>query len=133
MLGRVLRLDARDNALVALSDLKEGQSIELPDSRYELVTNVPAKEKFATEDIGIGSTVVLYGVVVGKAVKPIRKGERLTTSNLQHQASEFHEQSKRESWVPPDVSRWQGRTFQGYQRSDRQVGTRNYWIVVPLV
>jgi altronate hydrolase len=133
MLGRVLRLDARDNALVALSDLKEGQSIELPDSRYELVTNVPAKEKFATEDIGIGSTVVLYGVVVGKAVKPIRKGERLTTSNLKHDTSEFHEQVKREAWDPPDVSHWEKRTFQGYHRSDGQVGTRNYWILVPLV
>ena len=133
MQSRILRLDARDNALVALTDLKQGDQIEFQGTEYGLVTNVPAKEKFATEDLGIGSTVVLYGVVVGKAVKPIRKGERLTTSNLQHQASEFHEQSKRESWVPPDVSRWQGRTFQGYQRSDRQVGTRNYWIVVPLV
>ena len=133
MQSRILRLDARDNALVALTDLKQGDQIEFQGTQYGLVTNVPAKEKFATEDLGIGSTVVLYGVVVGKAVKPIRKGERLTTSNLQHQASEFHEQSKRESWVPPDVSRWQGRTFQGYQRSDGQVGTRNYWIVVPLV
>jgi altronate hydrolase len=133
MQSRIVRLDARDNALVALTDLKQGEQIEFQGMQYELVTNVPAKEKFATEDLGIGSIVVMYGVVVGKAVKPVRKGERLTTSNLQHQASEFHEQSKRESWVPPDVSRWESRTFQGYKRSDGQVGTRNYWIVVPLV
>jgi altronate hydrolase len=133
MQSRILRLDARDNALVALTDLKQGEQIEFQSMQYELVTNVPAKEKFATEDLGIGSIVVMYGVVVGKAVKPVRKGERLTTSNLQHQASEFHEQSKRESWVPPDVSRWERRTFQGYKRADGQVGTRNYWIVVPLV
>ena len=133
MQSKILQLDARDNALVALTDLKQGEQIELEGTQYELVTNVPAKEKFATEDLTMGSTVIMYGVVVGKAVKPIRKGERLTTSNLQHQASEFHEQSKQASWVPPDVSRWEKRTFQGYQRSDGQVGTRNYWIVVPLV
>jgi altronate hydrolase len=133
MLGRILRLDARDNALVALSDLEEGQSIEFQDSKYELVTSVPAKEKFATEDIAIGSKVVMYGVVVGKAVKPIRKGERLTISNLRHETSAFHEQVKREAWAPPDVSHWEKRTFQGYHRSDGQVGTRNYWILVPLV
>ena len=133
MQSRILRLDPRDNALVALSDLKQGEQIEFQGRRYDLVTDIPAKEKFATEDLGIGSTLVMYGVVVGKAVKPIRKGERLTTSNLRHEASEFHEQSKRVSWVPPDVSRWENRTFQGYHRSDGQVGTRNYWIVVPLV
>jgi len=27
----------------------------------------------------------------------------------------------------------EGRTFLGYQRADGQVGTRNYWLVVPLV
>ena len=133
MQSRILRLDARDNALVALSDLRQGEQLEFQGTQYELVTNVPAKEKFATEDLGIGSTVVMYGVVVGKVIKPIRKGERLTTSNLRHHSSEFHEQSKRQSWVPPDVSRWENRTFQGYQRSDGQVGTRNSWIVVPLV
>ena len=28
---------------------------------------------------------------------------------------------------------WAGRTFMGYHRADGQVGTRNYWIVLPLV
>lgn len=133
MQNRVLRLDTRDNALVALTDLKQGASIEFLGKQYELVTNVPAKEKFATEDLSPGSTVVMYGVVVGKAVKPIRRGERLTVANLQHQASEFHEQVEKVAWTPPDISRWQQRTFQGYARADGQVGTRNYWIVVPLV
>src|SRR5207245_1090290 len=29
--------------------------------------------------------------------------------------------------------RWKHQTFLGYRRSDGQVGTRNYWLVVPLV
>jgi altronate hydrolase len=37
------------------------------------------------------------------------------------------------SWTAPDVSRWANRTFNGYHRADGQVGTRNYWLVVPLV
>jgi hypothetical protein len=37
------------------------------------------------------------------------------------------------SWTAPDVSKWQRKTFRGYRRSDGQVGTRNYWVVVPLV
>jgi altronate hydrolase len=133
MQSRVLQLDPRDNALVALADLKQGEQIGFLGAQYRLVTNVPAKEKFATEDLDPGSTVILYGVVVGKAVKPIHQGERLTTSNLQHETSDFHEQTEKTAWTPPETSRWQQRTFQGYARADGQVGTRNYWIVVPLV
>src|SRR5579864_9217875 len=36
-------------------------------------------------------------------------------------------------WSPPDVSRWRDKTFLGYHRADGQVGTRNCWIVLPLV
>src|SRR5207248_8965630 len=36
-------------------------------------------------------------------------------------------------WRAPDVSRCRDRTFLGYRRADGQVGTRNYWLVVPLV
>jgi altronate hydrolase len=31
------------------------------------------------------------------------------------------------------VSRWRSATFLGFHRADGQVGTRNYWIVIPLV
>src|SRR5882757_2052220 len=133
MQSRVLKLDPRDNALVALTDLKLGEAIEFGPKQYKLVTNVPAKEKFATQDLRVGDTVIMYGVVVGKAVQPIRCGERLTTGNLHHQVTEYHEETEKVAWTPPDTSSWQQRTFQGYVRADSQVGTRNYWIVVPLV
>jgi altronate hydrolase len=66
-------------------------------------------------------------------VKPIAAGELLAIGNIQHQAAPFREQSLEYQWDPPDISRWKGRTFLGYRRSDGQVGTRNYWLVVPLV
>jgi altronate hydrolase len=57
----------------------------------------------------------------------------LTTSNVQHHAAPFREQSGTYQWAPPDVARWRQRTFLGYHRADGQVGTKNYWLVVPLV
>jgi altronate hydrolase len=133
MADRLLQLDSRDNVLIALTDLNQGEPIEFSGQSYTLVSNVPAKHKFATQDLALGADVIMYGVLVGKAAKPIRRGERLTTSNIQHQASDFREQSVEYRWEPPDVSRWKGRPFLGYQRPDGQVGTRNYWLVVPLV
>jgi len=131
--ARVLKLDSGDNLLIALADLNQGQQIEFEGKIYTLVSNVPAKHKFATENLAVGDDVIMYGVLVGAAVKPIQRGERLTTSNLQHRASAFHEQSGEYRWVRPDTSSWKQRTFLGYHRSDGQVGTRNYWLVVPLV
>jgi altronate hydrolase len=50
-----------------------------------------------------------------------------------HQAAPYHQKSREYEWAPPNVDRWRQRTFLGYQRPDGQVGTRNYWLVVPLV
>ena len=133
MPDRVLQLDSRDNVLIALTDLSQGEQIEFAGNTYTLVSGVPAKHKFATQDLAAGGAVIMYGVLVGKAAKPIQRGERLTTSNVQHQASDFHEQTGQYHWQAPDISRWKQRTFAGYARHDGQVGTRNYWLVVPLV
>jgi altronate hydrolase len=133
MSARVLQLDLRDNVLIALTDLQPGEPVAFHGQSFTPVVKVPAKHKFATRTLDPGDNVVMYGVVVGKATKRIAAGELLTVSNLQHQASPFREQSKPYSWSPPDVSRWQKETFLGYHRSDGQVGTRNYWLVVPLV
>jgi altronate hydrolase len=133
MQSQVLQLDKRDNVLIALSDLRQGQQIAFNGGLYELKTNVPAKHKFATADLAAGDKVTMYGVLVGEATKPIRRGEVITPLNLHHQAAPFHEKTRDLHTNPPDVSRWRSRTFMGYRRADGQAGTRNYWLVVPLV
>ncbi|HJT00678.1 MAG TPA: altronate dehydratase family protein [Terriglobales bacterium] len=131
--ARVLQLHPHDNVLVALMDLQAGEQVEFGGASYQLVAAVPAKQKFALRDFAPGDEVIMYGVLVGKAMQPIRQGEVLTTRNLQHAATAFHEQEHEYKWQAPDVSRWRNRTFLGYRRADGQVGTRNYWLVVPLV
>jgi altronate hydrolase len=133
MLGQVLRLDSKDNVLIALTFLSKDEPISFDLQTYVLESDVPAKHKFATEDLEVGATIRMYGVIVGKAVEPIRRGGLLTTRNVRHQAAEFQDKTGEFRWTPPDVSRWRQREFCGYRRSDGQVGTRNYWIVVPLV
>src|SRR5215470_11742747 len=133
MQRKVLKLDPRDNVLIALADIRQGQQIEFEHATYELVSDVPAKHKFAAADLTPGGEVIMYGVLVGKAMKPIRRGEIITPQNLHHEAAPFREKSKVIRTNPPDVSRWCSRTFLGYRRADGQTGTRNHWLVVPLV
>jgi len=133
MSRNVVQLDPRDNVLIALRDLKAGERVEFIGQTYTLTKTVPAKHKFSVRNLSVGDNVTMYGVLVGKAVKAIASGELLTVSNIQHKAGPFHEQLDAYDWSKPNVSPWQHKSFQGYRRSDSQVGTRNYWLVVPLV
>jgi len=130
---KVLQLDARDNVLIALSDLKQGDVVEFNGSTYPLLSRVPAKHKFATEDLPVGTRIVMYGVLVGKAVRRVQRGEALTLENVRHEALPFHDKAAEFRWKAPEVAPWKQKRFLGYKRSDGQVGTRNFWIVVPLV
>src|SRR5690242_6176532 len=132
--SRVLQLDPRDNVLVALEDLRKGERISFVQKDSVLLSDVPAKHKFVTQDVALGGDIIMYGVLVGKTTAPLRSGDLLSTRNIRHAAAEFHETERTAPrWTPPDVSSWSNKTFSGYHRTDGQVGTRNYWLVLPLV
>ena len=133
MISKVLQIDPRDNALVALEPLNAGETVSFGNTTYTTSTAIPAKHKFATEDLPVGSQVIMYGVVVGRVREAIQRGGLISTRNTAHDATNFARRDTQFRWTPPDVSRWRSRTFAGYHRMDGQVGTRNYWLVIPLV
>jgi altronate hydrolase len=132
-LQKTVQLHPLDNVLVALQDLKAGEAIVHPTKKIILKHDVPAKHKFAIHDFKQGDQVKMYGVVVGKATQQIESGEPLTTQNLKHDAKGFKVRHADYQWQQPAISTWRSATFMGYHRSDGQVGTRNLWLVVPLV
>src|SRR5947207_14764438 len=123
MQNNVLQLDPRDNVLIALTDLPKGDSINFSGRSYTLSSNVPAKHKFATADLEIGADVVMYGVLVGKAVKSIPRGGLLSINNIHHEAAAFHEKSEGLLWTPTDVSRCKQRTSLAYHLHDAKVAS----------
>jgi len=132
--ARVLGLDARDNVLVALTDLRKGETVSYLENEYSLLSDVPAKHKFLTQDVSAGGDVIMYGVLVGHALENLRRGDLLSTRNIRHAASSFQEKEVAGAhWTPPNVSKWANKTYLGYHRDDGQVGSRNYWLVLPLV
>lgn len=131
---KILLIDPNDNLIVALKPLSQGELVEWNGSSYTLLTDVAAKHKFSITDLNVGDVVYMYGVPVGKATKPIAKGEAVTTANIKHYAAPIELDSHTTyQWTPPDVTKWQHRTFQGYVREDGRVGTANYWLILPLV
>jgi altronate hydrolase len=57
----------------------------------------------------------------------------MTTSNVKHASQPFSYRGAKYEWNAPDVSKFKGRTFNGYHRSDGRVGTANYWLFIPTV
>jgi len=133
MQQRVLKVHKNDNVLVALTNLKMGEVIQYNGEEYQLQDNIDAKHKFMTEDLAPGDEIHMYGVLVGKAQSFIPKGGLMTTANVKHAADPFTFRPYHYEWHAPDVSKWAGRTFNGFHRSDGRVGTANYWLFLPTV
>lgn len=130
----VAKIHPHDNVLVALQDLPAGTTIPWEDSAIKTVAAIPAKHKLAMQDFQVGDSVTMYGVLVGKIREAIPQGGLLTTSNIKHATDGYDEQGgHRAGWPVPNVEKWQERTFMGYHRANGQVGTANYWLVIPLV
>ncbi len=133
MKQKVLKVHPGDNVLVALTNLAKGETIVYNGQEYLLQDDIPAKHKFVTVDLRSGDPVTMYGVLVGKAQKDIVKGGIISTANLKHAAEPYQYRKIDYHWVPPDVSKFSNRTFNGYHRSNGEVGTANYWLFMPTV
>lgn len=133
MSTRFLKIHPADNVYVALTDLKAGENVACNGTSTTLIENIPAKHKFVMDALQPDAEVIMYGVLVGKATQPIPAGGSVNTRNLKHTASNFEGRNQRPEWKAPDVSRWKAKTFLGYQREDGQVGTANYWVIIPMV
>ncbi|HTI89171.1 MAG TPA: altronate dehydratase family protein [Puia sp.] len=129
----ILKVHPADNVLVALSNLEKGKTVSYEGQEYTMQELVKAKHKFATTDLAVGDSIIMYGVLVGKAQQPIKKGGLISTGNIKHAANDFVVGERHTEWVIPDTSAFSGRTFNGYHRADGSVGTANYWVVIPMV
>jgi altronate hydrolase len=134
MKKRVLKVHENDNVVVALTNLSKNETVSLNGQEWQLQEDIPAKHKFVTTDLQTGDPIMMYGVLVGKAQSPIKKGGLISTGNVKHAANDFEISDGRKiEWKQPDVSKFAGRTFMGYPRANGQVGTANYWLVIPMV
>jgi altronate hydrolase len=133
MAETVLQLDGRDNVVVALQPLTAGTEVRFGSSSCPVTQAVPVKHKMALADLQPGDLIRMYGMVVGEVTQPIPRGGVISTRNVRHRADPYSAQRQPASFALPDPAAWAERTFRGYHRADGQVGTRNYWLVLPLV
>ncbi|QEC70138.1 altronate dehydratase [Panacibacter ginsenosidivorans] len=133
MQSKTLKVHPDDNIAVALTTLAKDAVISNGLGEIILQETIPAKHKFALNDLQQGDDVIMYGVLVGKAIKAISKGGLITTANIKHAANTYTLKERNTQWNKPDILKWQQRTFMGYHRADGSVGTANHWLIIPMV
>jgi altronate hydrolase len=127
-----VQIDPRDNVIVAITNLEKGLSTKIGKQKVVLKENIRQKHKFALNDFKVDDEIFMYGLLIGKSIQPIKAGSAITIFNVKHSSAEFTEKNKNYNWVAPDISKFDGRTFDGYHRADGKVGTANFWLVIPL-
>ena len=132
MQERYVQIDAKDNIIVAISNLEKGLETTIAGVKVVLKESIKQKHKFALYNFNTGDEIFMYGVLIGKATKPISAGAAITTENVKHASAEFNAVKTKFNWKAPNVTKFKNRTFRGYHRKDGKVGTANYWLVIPL-
>ncbi len=122
-----------DTVAVALEDLTIGDVLKINGQKLIVGENIAVKHKVALKSFEVGDVVAMYGVPVGKVIKPIIAGGAVTVKNLKHIAAPYEFRNHRYEFKSPDVQSFKSSTFMGYHRNDGQVGTANYWIFIPMV
>jgi len=133
MKQKITKVHPKDNVMVALTDLQAGEEVTYQGEIYIPIEFIPAKHKFAVTDLPEGTDIIMYGVLVGRTQSHIAAGGLLTITNIKHAASGFVTGTNHLDWQGPDTSKWKNTTFNGFHRANGDVGTANYWLVIPMV
>jgi altronate hydrolase len=135
MAATVLQIDPRDNVVVALQPLVSGSTVQFGETEATCAVTeaIPAKHKMALSNLEPGDLIRMYGMTVGEVTQAIPRGGLISTRNVRHRADAYTAMRQPARFNLPDASAWTPRIFLGYHRADGQVGTRNYWLVLPMV
>lgn len=127
----IYKINQRDNLVVALQDVKKGESIQVDGKTVTVNTDIIAGHKIAIADIAKGDCIVKYGFPIGTAACDIAAGDWIHTHNTKTRLGEILNYSYEPDFKPLEPQ--SPRTFQGYKRKNGKVGIRNEVWIIPTV
>lgn len=125
----IIKIDQKDNVVVATKDITKNQTISIENEVIKTLNEIPQGHKIAMEDIDQGDKIKKYGSVIGEAKANIRKGEWVHSHNLQTRLKGKVDYSfKREEYSLPSCD--ESYYIEGFERKNGRVGIRNeIWII----
>ena len=128
---QAIKINPEDVVAVALTDLKQGQEVKLENDAVILKEDIPRGHKFALYDLAENDPVIKYGYPIGRAKHAVKKGEHVHTQNVKTDLKAFGSYSYDKA--PKTELKHVDRYFDGYVRSNGDVGIRNEIWIIPTV
>ena len=122
-LPAVLVLNAKDNVGVVPANVDAGRALV---NGVVAAERIPRGHKVAIAPIAEGAAVLKYGQIIGYATKAIRPGEHVHLQNLAILDVALKHEFCVDNAPPVMVPEAERRTFDGYDRGNGRIGTRNY-------
>ncbi|WP_027624244.1 UxaA family hydrolase [Clostridium lundense] len=128
-----IKINKHDNVVVALTDLRKGQIIQIQGEEVELKEDIKKGHKIAIKDIVKNEDIIKYGFPIGHAIKHIYKGEFIHSHNIKTNLSSVLNYEFNQSSIPFNQEKNRNLTFKGYRRENGEIGIRNELWIVPTV
>jgi altronate hydrolase len=119
---QALRLDPRDNVVVAIDRIEVGDEV----CGTRASSRVLHGHKLAVEGIARGGPVRKYGQIIGFACEDIAPGAHVHTHNCAFGEFERDYAFAADAREEPLFAEARRATFQGFRRANGKTGTRNY-------
>jgi altronate hydrolase len=128
---KIIKINPKDNVVVALQDVKKGENIQVDGKTVTLSADVIAGHKIAIANIPEGECIVKYGFPIGTAACNIAAGDWVHTHNTNTRLGDLLNYSYEPNFKP--LESLPPKTFMGYKRKDGKVGIRNEVWIIPTV
>lgn len=127
-----IKINSKDNVAVALKDLSKGNVVTIEDKGIVLLEDIKKGHKVTIEAIKEGEDVIKYGYPIGHAIKELPSGAWVHSHNMKTNLSGVLEYTY-EKETDIELGKKESRTFNGYKRSNGDVGIRNELWIIPTV
>lgn len=127
-----IKINPRDNVLIALRDYKKGEHIFLENIDLELKENINRGHKIALCSIKSGENIIKYGMPIGHALSDIQMGEWVHVHNTKTNLKDLDTYSYSPNFIERNLA-FPDREVNIYKRKNGNIGIRNELWIVPTV
>lgn len=127
-----IKINKDDNVAVAILSLVTGTKVTVDKQEIRLLQDIPAGHKFALNDFAQNEFIVKYGYAIGHALTAISKGSWINEQNMKTNLDgilEYSYEPQLETLHIPNKKL----TFEGFLRTNGEVGIRNEVWIIPTV
>ncbi len=131
-MNKFIRINPKDNVAVALVAVTKGSKATIGNRQVEILDDIPVGHKVALASLEEGANIIKYGEPIGHLTEAVKCGAHVHSHNLKTNLSgtlsyEFNQKLRE---IPSVQTQ---RTFNGFVRSNGEVGIRNEIWIVPTV